>query len=69
MSNVLNFKIQSVCEKLSQIDKAIKKDFGKIDDADFRILIDRRRHTMALLSREIEAGTDQFEKTCTNPYK
>jgi len=69
MSNVLNFKIQSVCEKLSQIDKAIKKDFGKIDDADFRILIDRRRHTMALLSREIEAGTDQFEKSSTNPYK
>ena len=69
MNNVTNFKIEKICETLSQIDEAIKKNFNKMDDVDFRALIDRRRHTMALLSREIEAGTDQFEKSSTNPYK
>ena len=69
MNNVTNFKIEKICEKLSQIDEAIKKNFNKMDDVDFRALIDRRRHTMAHLSREIEAGTDQFEKSSTNPYK
>ena len=69
MNSLPNFKIEKLSEKLAEIDSEITKNFDTIEDNYIRALIDRRRHFLALLGREILASGDQHISEISDVYK
>jgi hypothetical protein len=69
MNNLPNFKIEKICSKLAEIDAAISKKFTSPDNPSIRILIDRRRHLLALLNREVAASINQHHTLSSFAYK
>jgi hypothetical protein len=56
MNQLPNFKIEHICNELKKIDLALYEKVNQFDDKNTRNLIDKRRHLLASLSREIIAN-------------
>lgn len=56
MNQLPNFKIEHICDELKQIDLALNEKVNQSDNKNTRNLIDKRRHLLASLGREIIAN-------------
>jgi len=68
MNHLPNFKIEILCKQIAENDIVIMKNFATFDESNIRFSIDRRRHLLALLDREVEATKGKHGKLSTDTY-